>query len=101
MSKIGVSLKINVNDIDKKKLFRGEKGTYLNLVTFIDIEEANQYGNHGMVKQQGDKNEEMLILGNSKIFWRSDNNKIETQEQNNVDSNIFNDDASLDDGIPF
>ena len=39
--KIGVNLKIDVTKIDKSRLFNGEKGTYLNLSTFIDIDNLN------------------------------------------------------------
>ncbi|WP_052399143.1 hypothetical protein [Candidatus Francisella endociliophora] len=69
MAKIGVNISVNVNDINKAKLFKGKKGTYLNLVAFIDPDNQDQYGNNGIVKQKGDKEEDMPILGNSKVFW--------------------------------
>jgi len=74
MSKIGVSLKIAVNKIDKERLFKG-KNTYLDATIFIDLDAADQYGNHGMITQdvtkaEKDAGERGAILGNGKIFWR-------------------------------
>ena len=71
--KLGVSLKIDVSKIDKSKLFKGQKGTYLDAQVFIDID-PDQYGNNGMITQALDKaareaGEKGAILGNAKIFW--------------------------------
>lgn len=70
--KIGLSLKINVADIDKARLFKGEKGTYLDLTTFIDLDEKDKYGNNGFITQSKKKDEDVKlpILGNAKVFWR-------------------------------
>ena len=74
MSKIGVSLKIDVSKIDKARLFKGQKGTYLDATAFIDLDELDQYGNSGMITQDVSKDERQAgtqgaILGNSKVFW--------------------------------
>lgn len=74
MAKIGVSLKINVSQIEKERLFAGSKGKYLDMTVFIDLEEFDQYGNSGMVTQDITKDEKSNgvkapILGNSKVFW--------------------------------
>lgn len=74
MPKIGISIRIDVTKIDKARLYKGEKGTYLDLVTFVDTTEEDQYGNHGFIKQSLDEDErkakvEMPILGNCKIFY--------------------------------
>jgi hypothetical protein len=68
--KIGVRLSINVNEIQKEKLFKGKKGNYLDLVTFIEIDKEDNYGNNGFITQKGDKGESMPILGNTKVFWK-------------------------------
>lgn len=71
--KIGVEVKIDVSKIDKARIFKGEKGNWLTLTTFIDIDQADQYGNHGFIspkKEQGEGN--TPILGNVKIFWRGE-----------------------------
>ena len=74
MAKIGVSLKINVSQIDKARLFSGQKGKYLDCTVFIDINDLDQYGNNGMITQDVTKDEKASgvkgnILGNCKVFW--------------------------------
>lgn len=74
MSKIGVSLKIDVSKIDKSRLFKGAKGVYLDATVFIDIDQLDQYGNSGMITQDVSKEEKQqqvkgAILGNCKVFW--------------------------------
>jgi len=73
-NKIGVSLKISVDQIDKARLFKGQKHVYLDATVFIDPDEADQYGNHGMITQDVPKAErdagvKGAILGNCKVFW--------------------------------
>lgn len=73
MEKIGVTLKIDVTKIDKSKLFKGSKGTYLDCQVFINPEQ-DQYGNSGMIvqavsKEERDQGIQGPILGNCKIFW--------------------------------
>ena len=55
--KIGLSVKIDVTKIDKKRLYAGKKGTYLDLTTFINTDETNEYGDHGFISQSLDKEE--------------------------------------------
>lgn len=67
-----VALKIDVSKIDKSRLFQGEKGTYLDAVVFLN-DEADQYGNNGMITQSVSKEEREAgtrgaILGNVKII---------------------------------
>jgi hypothetical protein len=67
--KLGISVKIDVTKIDKARLFKGEKGTYLDLTTFIDTEQEGQYGDHGFISQSVSKEEreqkiQTPILGN-------------------------------------
>ena len=74
MSKIGVSLRIDVSKIDKERLYKGQKGVYLDATAFIDLDELDQYGNSGMITQDVSKEErdagtKGAILGNSKVFW--------------------------------
>jgi len=74
MPKIGINISIDVTKIDKARLYKGEKGTYLNLTTFIDTTEANQYGDHGFISQAVSKEEREAgkkgeILGNCKVFY--------------------------------
>ena len=87
MAKIGVSLKIAVNDIDKARLFKGQKNTYLDATVFIDLDQLDQYGNSGMITQDVSKEEKQQgvkgnILGNCKVFW-SDSGQAPQQPQQN------------------
>ena len=77
MKKIAVSLRIDVTKIDKARLYKGAKGTYLDAVAFIDLADEDQYGNAGMITQAVSKEEKAAgergeILGNSKIIWRDE-----------------------------
>ena len=77
MARISVALKIDVTKIDKSKLFKGAKGTYLDASVFIDLDNEDQYGNHGMITQQVSKEDREVgikgaILGNGKIVWRDE-----------------------------
>tara|TARA_R110002126_G_scaffold6532_2_gene33666 strand:- start:1127 stop:1447 length:321 start_codon:yes stop_codon:yes gene_type:complete len=72
--KLGISIKIDVTKIDKSRLFSGAKGTYLDLTTFIDTDNAGQYGDHGFISQSVSKEErdakvQAPILGNCKVFY--------------------------------
>ena len=85
MSKVGVSLKLNVSEIDKARLFKGEKGVYLDATVFIDLDQLDQYGNSGMITQDVSKEEKQQgvkgnILGNCKVFW-SENGQAPQQQQ--------------------
>jgi len=73
--KVGISIKIDVKKIDKSRLFEGQKGTYLDLTTFVDTDNPGQYGDHGIISQSQSKEEresgqQMPILGNCKVFFK-------------------------------
>ena len=66
-----VRLKIAVNKIDKARLFKGQKDTYLDATLFIN-DQPDSYGNDGMITQDVTKEEREsgvkgAILGNCKI----------------------------------
>lgn len=74
MAKIGVSLKVNLDAIEAARVFKGQKGSYLDATVFIDLDELDQYGNSGMITQDVKKEEKAqgvkgAILGNCKVFW--------------------------------
>ena len=85
--KIGISISIDVTKIDKERLFNGAKGVYLDLTTFIETENADQYGNHGFISQSQTKEERESgaertpILGNCKVFYKGEAD--EQRQQNN------------------
>ena len=86
MAKVGVSLKINVSQIDKLRLFSGQKGKYLDATVFIDLDQLDQYGNSGMITQDVSKDEKAQgvkgnILGNCKLFWTEGGQAPQQQSQ--------------------
>ena len=85
MSKVGVKLSIDVSKIDKGLLYKGAKGVYLSATVFVDLDQADQYGNHGMItqdetKENRDAGKNGAILGNCKVFWK-DQPKPEARQQ--------------------
>lgn len=82
--KLGISVKIDVSKIEKSRLYKGQKGTYLDLTTFINTDELDQYENNGFISQTMTKEERETgvektpILGNVKVFY-TDEKKDETE----------------------
>ena len=112
MSKIGVSLKINVSEIEKGRLFAGKKGKYLDATVFIDLDNLDQYDNSGMITQDVNKEEKANgikgpILGNCKVFWKEGGQQQpqqQSQPQQQKAPHIGMDNKaadSFDDDIPF
>lgn len=97
--KVGISISIDVTKIDKSRLFDGKKGTYLDLTTFIDLDQKDQYDNNGFIAQSQTKEEREAggpkpeILGNCKVFYK-DEAPQQAPQQPTVD-------PSIDDDIPF
>jgi hypothetical protein len=84
MSKLGINIKIDVTKIDKSRLFKGAKGTYLNLTTFIDTDNPSQFGDHGFISQSTDQDErangvKTPILGNCNVFFGGSENQAVSQ----------------------
>jgi len=69
-----LSLKIDLLKVDKAKLYKGEKGTYLDAVVIMK-DEPDQYGNIGMIVQEVTKEERLknvkgAILGNVRYIQK-------------------------------
>ena len=78
-----IAVKLDVTKIDKLKLYKGEKGTYLD-AAIIMRDEPDQYGNIGMIVQSSTKEERErgikgAILGNVRYIQK------QVQEQPKVD----------------
>lgn len=75
MSKIGISIKIDVKKLDKARFFAAQSGAlYVDLTMFLDPDNEGQYGDHGFItqstsKEEREQNVQMPILGNGKIFY--------------------------------
>jgi hypothetical protein len=111
MSKVGVSLKIDVTKIDKARLFQGQKGKYLDATVFIDLDQKDDFGNSGMITQDVTKSEKDTgvkgnILGNCKVFWSDGMQAAHDKGHAKVSATVAPQAApdvgdSFDDDIPF
>jgi len=95
---VGLNVRINVSKIDKSKLYKGAKGVYLNMTTFVDLDEEDEYGNNGFIsmeqsKEQRDAGEQSVILGNVKKFWSDGATASAPQSDMSLEE--------LDEDIPF
>ena len=96
--KIGLSVRIDVTKIDKARLYAGAKGTYLDLTTFVDTEQQDQYENNGFISQSVNKEEreakvQTPILGNVKVFFTDGAQSAPQSSPKNQ--------AVIDEDIPF
>ena len=94
-----VKIKIDVTKIDKARLFKGSKGTYLDATIFLD-DDSDQYDNNGMISQDVTKEEREsgvkgAILGNAKII------KVMGNEPTHSKPNPMDDNLDECDDIPF
>lgn len=77
---------IDVTKIDKSRLYKGDKGTYLNAKVVLR-DEKDTYGNDGFIAEQVSKEEreagkDGTILGNVKIVFESDPKpKVEAKQE--------------------
>ena len=100
MSKIGVSLSIDVTAIAKEHMLKHQNGkTYLDMTVFIDPGTEDNYGNHGMIVQnwKDAPKKGTPILGNAKVFWRE---PVENAPQAPQAPQVSPMD-SFDDDLPF
>lgn len=81
------SLRINLNDIEKSRIYQGEKGKYLNLTVSIN-DEPNQFGQdvscwHEQTQEERQNKAQKIYLGNGKVFWSNDVSNIEVNGNTN------------------
>ena len=87
MSKIAISLKVDLSKIDMSRIFNGKNGAqYLDMTAFVSLTELDQYDNSGMITQSVKKEEKDQgikgnILGNSKVFWVENGQAPQSQQQ--------------------
>jgi len=76
--KLGIGISVDVVKLQKELFHAGKNGAkYVNLQTFIDTEEQDQYGNNGGVKQTTqdmtkEQKQQQPFVGNVKVFYKSD-----------------------------
>tara|TARA_R110000803_G_scaffold173211_2_gene235956 strand:- start:215 stop:556 length:342 start_codon:yes stop_codon:yes gene_type:complete len=87
--KVGISISLDVTKILKERLYQGNKGTYLDITSFVDLDVADQFGNNGFVSQSMTKEERdnktprTPILGNVKVFYNDNTSQEQRSEQYN------------------
>lgn len=101
--KVGISVKIDVTKIDKSRLFKGEKGTYLDLTTFVDLDNKDQYENNGFIahsqtKMERESKTNTPIVGNVRVFYTD--SQLPAKEQPQATNQPRQEDG-FDDDIPF
>ena len=91
MSKLFLG-KINLSKIDKERLYKGERGTWLDVAVWLNDKE-DQYGQIASIEQSTKKGEDKIYIGNLKEYKA-------TTEQSSVNTS---DPAELetDDDFPF
>ena len=105
MARIGLNIRVDVQKILKERLYKGEKGVYLDLNTFIDTDKEDTYGNHGFISQATSKEEreqgvQTPILGNCKVFF-NDSQAQPTPSHAGQPVQSVGADVALNDDIPF
>ena len=94
-----ISIKIDVKKINKARLYKGEKGTYLNC-TLIETPNS-EYGDYMIVeettKAERDAGTKGTILGNGKIV----KSKTETQHPVATTNNQTTTTPADEDDLPF
>jgi hypothetical protein len=76
-----ISLSIDVDKIDPKRLYKGKKGKYLSATLFLK-DEVDQYGNNGFIvesisKEEREQGKKGTIIGNVKLMTYAGQEKQE------------------------
>lgn len=100
--KVGLNIKLDVTKIDKARLYKGAKGTYLDLTTFVDTNQQDKYENNGFISQsltkdERDAGEKTPILGNVKVFYTDG----EAASNSGKVAKVMQEADLLEDDIPF
>lgn len=95
---------IDVTKIDKSKLIKGAKGTYLN-ITFVVNDQEDNYGNRasiaiGQSKEEREAKQPKVYLGNAKLSWSSEGDKPQ-QAPVSADQSFGSKQEEPTDDLPF
>ena len=96
-----VNFSINVEDIDKSKLIKGKKGSYLNLT--MSINDETKFGNNASVsisqsKEEREAKAAKTYLGNGKVVWMSDAGVSVAEREQEMSTSTS---AASQDDLPF
>lgn len=100
--KVGISVRVDVTKIDKDRLYKGAKGTYLDMTTFVDIDNKDQYDNNGFIshsqtQEEREAGEKTPILGNVKVFYTDG----DAPKSSGKAQQVMQEADLLEDDIPF
>ena len=87
--------KINLSKIDKSRLFKGEKGVYLDVAIWFS-EEPDKYGNNLSIQQSPKKDEPKIYIGEAKFFIPKEDKPVRPMTK----EDIINAPENTDD-LPF
>lgn len=79
MSKL-LQCKIDVSKIDKSLLFKGKKGTYMDVLIWIN-DKPDQYGNDCSIAQKTKMGEDKNYIGNGKFYQPKPVQVIDVNDQ--------------------
>lgn len=96
-----VNFSINVEDIDKSRLIKGKKGSYLNLT--MSINDETKFGNNASIsvsqsKEEREAKEAKTYLGNGKVVWMSDAGVTVAEREQELSTSTS---AASEDDLPF
>ena len=96
-----VNFSINVEDIDKSRLIKGKKGSYLNLT--MSINDETKFGNNASIsvsqsKEEREAKEAKTYLGNGKVVWMSDAGVTVAEREQELSTSTA---AASQDDLPF
>ena len=96
-----VNFSINVEDIDKSRLIKGKKGSYLNLT--MSINDETKFGNNASIsvsqsKEEREAKEAKTYLGNGKVVWMSDAGVTVAEREEEMSTSTS---AASQDDLPF
>ena len=93
-----IKVKIDLNKIDKSKIFEGKKGKYYELDVFVNDKVDNYGQNVSVSNPTATKEEAKTYLGNGKVIWT--NGTIEVApKQEPVTQEMLS--PKQDDNLPF
>jgi hypothetical protein len=99
-----INAKIDVLKIDKSLLFKGDKGTYLDLTIWIN-DKPDQFGNDISIEQRTKKDEKKIYLGNGKFYVKKEDQKPNIPTDNKIATGSMSDINDLPDvssnNLPF
>ena len=96
-----VNFSINVEDIDKSKLIKGKKGSYLNLT--MSLNDETRFGNNASIcisqsQEEREAKEAKTYLGNGKVVWMSDAGVSVAEREQEMSTSTS---AASQDDLPF